>query len=46
MVEQGTKPALKAKRKKTDENTVVQQISQIISQNEAKANEKIDLTIL
>ena len=46
MVEQGTKTALKAKAGRKQESSVVEQISKIISQSEARANEKIDTSIL
>ena len=46
MVEQGTKPALRAKGGRKQENSVIEQISKIISQSEARANEKIDTSIL
>ena len=46
MVEQGTKPAIKTKGNRKQENSLVEQISKIISQSEAKANEKIDTSIL
>ncbi len=46
MVEQNTKPAIKTQGTRKQENSLVEQISKIISQSEARANEKIDTSIL
>jgi hypothetical protein len=47
MVEQGTKPALRGKgSRKTENNLMVDQITQLISQTEAKSTEKIDMTLI
>lgn len=47
MVEQTTKPALRGKgARKNQSNEMVDQITQLISQSEAKAAEKIDTTLM